>query len=195
MTHQNLATTGRIAVWDRFVRVFHLALILGVACAYVTSQAGMQQTHVRVGYFLIGLITARLIWGVIGSRHARFSDFLYPPRIILRHVQAILSGHPPRHLGHDPAGGAMIALMLAMLTVILSAGLLLQGTLEFSGPLQAVQMEDRWVYLLRGLHVTLVNIFSGLVVMHITGVLVVSVLSRENLTWAIFSGYKKRRTQ
>lgn len=195
MTHHGDSTTNTIAVWDRFVRLFHLALIVGFACAYLTSQAGMQQLHARIGYFLIGLITARLIWGVVGSRHARFSDFLYSPRAIFRHVQTILAGHPQRHLGHDPAGGAMIVLMILMLTLILSAGMLLLGMLEFTGLLQTVRLDDPWVYLLRDVHVTLVNIFLLLIMLHIVGVILASIQQRENLLWSMISGNKKPRAQ
>ncbi len=193
MTNRISTATNKIAVWDPFVRLFHAALALGFACAYLTSQAGMQQLHARIGYFLLGLIAARLIWGVIGSRHARFRDFVYSPRAIFRHAQAIWAGHPQRHLGHDPAGGAMILLMLFMLVSILSAGMLLLGTLEFAGPLQTVWLEDPWVYLLRDVHVTLVNIFLVLILLHISGVILACIQQRENLLWSMISGNKKQR--
>ena len=107
-----------LRVWDPVVRLFHWSVVAAFAAAWLTADNG-KQVHPWVGYFAIGLITLPILWSVIGTRHARFQDFVKSPAAILRYQRDVAVGCEARHLGHNPAGGAM---MLALLGGIAGLG-------------------------------------------------------------------------
>src|SRR5690606_31687679 len=103
----------QIAVWDLFVRVFHWALVAAFTVAYLIEEPHI--IHVWAGYVVAGLIVARVVWGFIGSPHARFTDFVYAPGTTVAYMRDLLLLRGKRYLGHSPAGGYMILLLLVML--------------------------------------------------------------------------------
>jgi cytochrome b len=118
-----------VKVWDPFVRIFHWSLAALVLIAFVTGDEAVL-IHVAAGYAIVGLVAARILWGFIGPRHARFSDFVKSPTETLRYgAQAILA-RSPRYLGHNPLGGAMIVALLAMLLIICGGGYVRSETRE-----------------------------------------------------------------
>ena len=121
-----------VKVWDIFVRTFHWLLVLSVITQLVTAEPA-QFIHVPVGYFIVILLILRIIWGFIGSKHARFSDFIYPPRDIFAYLKGLLTKQPKNFLGHNPAGGAMVMALLLCLCLTVFAGLKTLGA-EGSGP-------------------------------------------------------------
>lgn len=125
--------TGKVRVWDAFVRVFHWSLASLFLVAYLSGDDG-GGVHVYAGYGILGLIAARLVWGFVGGRHARFSDFLRSPAAALRYLKGLVTGTAPRTLGHNPAGGWMAMLLLVALLATGASGLVLYG-LEGEGPL------------------------------------------------------------
>ncbi|MDH5731596.1 MAG: cytochrome b/b6 domain-containing protein, partial [Gammaproteobacteria bacterium] len=104
-------------VWDIVVRSFHWLLVLAFALAFATEDFSV--LHAYIGYFILGLIAVRLLWGVIGSKHARFSDFIYRPRVIKQYLKDLFFKRAKHYVGHNPAGGLMIVLML--ISLILTA--------------------------------------------------------------------------
>jgi cytochrome b len=120
-----------IRVWDAFVRVFHWSTVALVVLLVLTAHYGMEETHMALGVDLLVLVAARLLWGAIGTKHARFASFWVGPGASLRYLGEVLRGRPRRYLGHNPAGGWMVLGLLATLSVALASGLLLQATLEF----------------------------------------------------------------
>ena len=122
-----------IKVWDLFVRVFHWSLVLAILSQLITAD-DFQPIHVRIGYFIIVLLVLRIIWGFIGTRHARFTDFLYPPTAVLAYLKGLFRGTARRYDGHNPAGGAMVVALLVALTLTTLTGLLTYGA-EGRGPL------------------------------------------------------------
>jgi len=112
-----------IKVWDLFVRVFHWALVAAILSQLITAE-DFQSLHVRVGYGIILLLVLRIIWGFVGTRHARFRDFLYPPADILTYLKGLFQGTARRYTGHNPAGGAMVVALLVVLSLTTSTGLL-----------------------------------------------------------------------
>lgn len=189
--------TGPIAkptrkVWDPLVRVFHWTLVLAFAIAYVTEDEFLD-LHLFAGYVIAGLIGFRLLWGLIGSRHARFSDFVRRPSTVLAYLKSMRSGHPRRYLGHNPAGGAMVIALLLSLVLTVVTGIAYYGAGEFSGPLAAslAGAGPFWADVLEESHEFLANLTVLLVVLHVAGVVLASVQHRENLVAAMVHGRKR----
>ena len=136
-------------------------------------------------------IVARILWGFIGSPHARFSDFLYAPAIALRYVRdLVLFRGGERHLGHSPGGGYMVILLLVFLAATVITGLIVYGGDQQAGPLAGMFTEEtgeaveEW-------HEILANITLALIFVHIAAVILASLVYRENLVRAMVSGYKQ----
>jgi cytochrome b len=104
-------------LWDIFVRVFHWSLVTLVLAAFISSDDG-GPIHVKVGYAIIAIVLMRIVWGFIGTKHARFTDFVKGPRKVLAYLKGLLTGHPSYVFGHNPAGGLMIVAILFTLLVV-----------------------------------------------------------------------------
>lgn len=103
----------KILVWDLPTRWFHWLLALSFAGAWFTSESERySDLHVMLGYTLLGLIAFRLVWGAVGTQHARFADFAFSPAKVVQYVKSLLSGKPEHYLGHNPAGAVAIFLLL-----------------------------------------------------------------------------------
>ncbi len=171
--------SGEVKVWDIFVRLFHWCLVAAFAGAWLTGEADRwARIHEWLGYAIAVLVGLRLIWGFIGSRHARFGDFVPGPGGVRSYLQDMLRGRARRYLGHNPAGGAMIVLLLAGL--LLTAG---TGWMTLQG--------GRLGHFFEEVHEGLANGMIVLAALHVAGVLVSSLLHRENLVWAMISGRKR----
>lgn len=186
-------------VWDPLVRIFHWSLLATVVTAYV-SEADWFDVHIWAGFVVSGLILFRLLWGFIGTPHARFSDFIYGPVPVLNDLRAFLSGRPARYIGHGPAGGAMVVLLLAVLAIVALTGLELYAVQEHSGPFVAFQVDVISIlgeraeskYYWREVHGFIVHLTLLLVVVHVGCVLVCSVLLRENMPLSMITGRKRQ---
>lgn len=122
-----------LKVWDIFIRVFHWSLVASIISQLITAES-LKKVHVNVGYFIIILLLARIVWGFVGSKHARFTDFIYPPKEIFAYLKGIFRGNPKHYIGHNPAGGAMVFTLLFFLLLTTTAGLKTLGA-EGKGPL------------------------------------------------------------
>jgi len=176
------APAAFVRVWDPFVRAFHWLLVAGFLANYFELVRPGRYPHRAVGYVVLGLIAARLLWGFLGPRHARFVEFVRHPSAVLSHLKAIAARRDDRHLGHNPAGGAMILALLAA-TLLVGATGWLSRTDWFFG---VKWMEDA--------HVALVNAMFGLVCLHVVGVFHGCWRHRENLVLSMLTG-RKRATQ
>ncbi|CAM3617888.1 cytochrome b/b6 domain-containing protein [Paracoccus nototheniae] len=170
--------TDRVRVWDGFVRLFHWSLVALIAGVWLTAE-GPRLLHERLGYAIAILIAARLVWGLIGPRHARFADFIRRPRTVLAYLRDLRAGRERRYLGHNPAGGAMIAALLLAVTGTALTGWL-QTTDAFWG---SSAMEE--------VHEVLATLILVLAALHVTGVLVESLRHRENLILSMLTGTKR----
>ena len=161
------------------VRIFHWSLVGGFAVAYVTADE-WDKAHELVGYIIAGLIAFRLFWGLVGSRHARFSDFLYRPSTIVAFIKDSLAMKGKRYVGHNPAGGAMVVALLLAIVGIAATGYMM--TLDmFWG---AEWVEDA--------HEILVNGTLLLIILHVVGVILASFEHKENLVRSMITGLKRR---
>ncbi len=109
-----MTAQGRIRVWDPVVRIGHWLLVALFAAAYATGEVE-SDLHVYAGYGVLGIVVVRFVWGFVGTRYARFSGFLRGPRATFAYLRSFATGRPEHHVGHNPAGGWMIVLLLAML--------------------------------------------------------------------------------
>ena len=198
-------TPNEILVWDPLVRLFHWTLVVAFTLAYFSQEGPfedlldqvdgdwLQAIHVWAGYTIAGLLLFRLLWGFAGPRHARFSDFVRGRRETLRSVKDVLTLRAPRHLGHNPAGGAMIVALLLSLTITVVAGLMLYGADKGLGPLASLLLasSDAAIHSIKEVHEFFANFTLLLVVGHLVGVIWESLLHRENLAHAMITGRKR----
>ena len=184
--------TTSIKVWDPLVRLFHCRLVASFTLAYLSEDDWMD-LHVYAGYTLLGLLAFRLVWGFIGPRHARFADFVRRPSVVLEYLRELLVLRAPRYLGHNPAGGAMIVLLLLGLVLTSITGLAAYGA-EGYGPLAGWTAGQAGLgrEAMEEVHEFSANLTLLLIFIHIAGVLVSSVLHKENLVRAMITGRKPR---
>lgn len=168
-----------IKVWDQFVRVFHWSLVAMFAAAWITAE-NWDRAHEITGYAILVLVGLRFIWGLIGSRHARFSDFIYKPSVVIGYLKDVVLMRARRFVGHNPAGGIMVLAMLLSLVAVSATGIMMT-TNAFWG--------KEWV---EELHEVAANLTLGLVFLHLAGVLIASIQHGENLINSMFTGLKRK---
>lgn len=201
----NSGRSGTIRVWDPLVRVFHWGLAATVALAWVTAEE-LQPVHEVAGYTVAGLVAFRLIWGLVGSRYARFSRFIKGPRDTLSYLGDMRRGRERRYLGHNPAGAAMIVALLVALSGTAFTGWLMEEPDRLAllpempqivAPAWADDDGDHGEYGERGegalgeVHETFANLMLFLIALHVGGVVLASVRHRENLARAMVTGDKR----
>jgi len=183
---------NQIRVWDPLVRSFHWILVGAFAIAYLTEDDFLS-LHVWSGYTIGIALAIRVIWGLVGTRHARFTDFVTSPKTAIRYVKDTLALRAKRYLGHNPAGGLMIVAMMFALIITLLSGIALYGVAEQAGPLAATMGNagELWEDLLEGAHEFFANFTLFLVVVHVAGVVVESLVHKENLVTSMIDGFKR----
>lgn len=183
-----MQTQTYVKVWDLPLRIFHWLLVTGFLIAYLTEDE-LLTVHVWAGYLVIGLLFFRLVWGIIGTRYARFSNFICSPAESMAYTKALMSLKAKRYIGHNPAGAAMIVLLLISLALTSITGLAVYGAEQGAGPLATIG--NRHEKLWEEVHEFFANFTLFLVFLHVFGVLVESVIHRENLIKAMWNGKKK----
>lgn len=201
----------QVKVWDPLVRTFHWSLVVLFTLAYVTGDdAGT--VHIWSGYIVLALVVLRILWGLIGTRYARFSDFLYPAAVILGYTRDTLLARAKRYLGHNPLGGANVLIMLVCLLATSSTGYVLERAKQQPAVLASHSLSTgvsaisvaradddrgethrasshgpRW---LKHTHEFFAKLMLWLIFLHLVGVILESRLHRENLVRAMFTGFK-----
>lgn len=164
-------------VWDAPVRVFHWLLAASFVLAWLTSESERWQlAHITAGYTMAGLVAFRLVWGLVGTRHARFSQFVRGPWAAIEYLDALADRRPQHHVGHNPAGGLAILALLALAALTAATGWA-----------HDARVGGRWM---EELHELLAQSMMGLVVLHLVAVVVSSLLHKENLVAAMIHGRK-----
>ncbi|MFB6357494.1 MAG: cytochrome b/b6 domain-containing protein [Thiohalorhabdaceae bacterium] len=206
---------AQVRVWDPWIRISHWLLAGAFCVAYFVVEEPLA-VHVWAGYLIRALLGIRVVWGVIGPRHARFTDFVPTPTRLRRYLGDLLRGRERRHLGHNPAGGAMVVTLLVALAATVGTGLMVYGAEEKAGPLggwyagdstrlslvAAAHADKEADYdqtgegheeaeTLEELHEFAANVTLFLVGLHITGVVATSLRQRENLPRAMVTGRKR----
>nr|WP_315428376.1 cytochrome b/b6 domain-containing protein [uncultured Albidiferax sp.] len=166
-------------VWDLFVRLFHWSLVCAIGLNYFVLDDG-KTLHQWIGYAALALVAARIVWGFVGSRHARFSDFVPTPRQVRDQVRHLVRGRTEVYLGHNPLGSLMILALLALVLALGSTGWM-QTLDRFWG--------EEWLQELHEILGTTLIAFAGL---HALAAVVMGRLERTRLVKAMFTGVKER---
>ncbi len=223
MTTKSITTTDagdettRVRVWDLFVRVFHWTVVVAFFVAFFTED-DLFTVHVWAGYTIGVLVVMRILWGFVGPKHARFSDFVCGPLKAWKYLIELITFRARRYVGHSPAGGIMVLLLLAGLLATVWTGLELHAVENNAGPLAVVSTESRTTAIVapiplalasedgredveredgkkdefwEELHEIIANLTLFLVILHVGGVVLASLAHRENLIRSMITGDKK----
>ncbi|MDR5651438.1 cytochrome b/b6 domain-containing protein [Ruixingdingia sedimenti] len=203
----NTGPNSKVRVWDPLLRVFHWGLVASFATAWLTADE-LQPVHEFAGYTVAGLVAFRLVWGLVGSRYARFAQFLKGPGETLAYLGDMTRGRERRYLGHNPAGAAMVVALLVTLSGTAFTGWLMEDEARLAmlpsmpaivAPAWADDDGDEREYGARGevegplkeVHETLANLMLLLAALHVGGVVLASFRHHENLARAMVTGDKR----
>jgi hypothetical protein len=166
-----------VLVWDYPVRVFHWLLAFSFAGAWLTSESESQQMiHYAFGYSACALVLFRLVWGIVGTRYSRFTEFIKGPTETMHHIKLLLTGNKPSGLGHNPVGAlVMISLMILVLLIGITGYWSVKGYLGD---------------LMSGAHEAISSIALVIVVLHVAAAIIMSFLQKENLVKSMVTGEK-----
>lgn len=168
----------QVLVWDLATRLFHWLLVLFVVTCFLTGddEGFIFAIHAYAGYVVLMLLLFRLGWGIIGSRHSRFPDFVYSWSTVRHYAISFLRFQPERYVGHNPLGGWMVLLMLVVLTSTATTGILM------------VTQGAGW---LEDIHEVLGSSMQVLVLIHIAGALLDRALTGDKIIKAMITGRKE----
>lgn len=174
-THPQTAPgNATFVVWDLPLRLFHWLLVVAIAVAFLSSEedSPLAGWHMAAGWAAAVLIVFRLVWGVVGGEHARFANFIRPAHVF-SHLKALGSARAERTVGHNPAGGMAVLLLIALI-----GGVVATGWQALHGGEEDFHEAIAWFLL-------------GIVGIHVAAVIATSLLSGENLVRAMVTGRKK----
>jgi cytochrome b len=180
--------SGRV-VWDPAVRIFHWSLASLMLLSWISADQGWMKVHLWSGVTVLTLLTFRVAWGFLGSSTARFSSFVAGPRATLEYLQGLSRGQVKAHIGHNPAGGWSVVLLLATLTLQVATGLVANDGVRFDGPLVPLvgrDLSDRAT----DLHVLTFNAVLVLVWLHLVAAFFYLLVKGDNLIRPMITGRK-----
>jgi cytochrome b len=186
------ADSSTVKVWDPLVRVFHWSLVFFFLFAFITEDDWLN-LHVQAGYAVSFLIGFRLLWGLVGTRNARFLTFVKSPTVMLTYLKGMLSFKVPHYLGHNPLGAAMVIILLLGITLVSLSGMALIA-IEENGPLAGSFVASWDADWMEEVHEFFANFTLLMVTAHVSGVIFSSLVEGENLVKAMVTGRKKNRS-
>ncbi|VAW57921.1 hypothetical protein MNBD_GAMMA11-31 [hydrothermal vent metagenome] len=197
----------KIKVWDLLIRFFHWVLVIAFTLSYFSGEEE-SSLHIYSGYVVLWLIGLRVLWGFVGTKYARFKNFVHGKKIVFEYLTSLFSERPVHYTGHNPAGGWMVVALILSLFATTLSGLQLYAIEEGAGPLAHINTEIQLISTANAdddsdfsgerddeefweaMHEIAANFTLLLIFIHIAGVFVASKLHRENLLKAMISGYK-----
>jgi cytochrome b len=183
--------TEKRLVWDLPLRIFHWLFALSICGSWATAEAGFEwmQYHFFLGYFMIGLVVFRVIWGFIGPRHARFANFLKGPSTLLRYLKSFGGGEPIVTAGHNPAGGLMVIVMMGLVAFQTATGLFATDDIAWSGPYNPA-VGGATASKLTSLHHANFNWILGAIALHLLAIGFYWLVKKQNLVAPMLTGHK-----
>jgi cytochrome b len=171
-------------VWDLPTRVFHWLLVLSIIGSYTTAKLGLMPWHFGFGSLMIGMLIFRVVWGLVGPRHARFSNFIKGPGTILQYLKGGV-----RSVGHNPLGAGMVVLMLLLLALQVTTGLFSTDDVAYVGPYFPA-VSHSLAEKLTGIHHKNFNFILAAIVLHLCAISYYTFVKKERLVPAMFHGQK-----
>ncbi|RYY76455.1 MAG: cytochrome B [Gammaproteobacteria bacterium] len=190
--NQTPAPQKKVKIWDIPVRLFHWSLVILFIAAYVTNSLGPSyfNYHLWCGYAIIVLVSFRIVWGLVGTYHARFINFVRDPFSTAKYAFSLFTKKDPHHVGHNPLGAVMVVLLLVAILIQAITGLFTNDEIFNLGPLYAY-VSDELSLQLTSLHRQLFYWILGAIGLHIAAVLLHVFLKRDNIIKAMFTGEKE----
>jgi cytochrome b len=176
-------------VWDLPLRLFHWLFAISIFASWYTAEVDEMEIHFWLGYFMIGLVLFRLVWGFIGPRHARFSSFLKRPPAIWLYLKSIGGREHPQSIGHNPLGGLMVIAMLILVAAQTATGLFATDDIIWAGPYNPA-VSGETAEGLTAFHHYNFNVILGAIVLHLVAVAFYAFAKRHYLVPPMLHGRK-----
>ncbi|WP_118182990.1 cytochrome b/b6 domain-containing protein [Paraburkholderia phosphatilytica] len=184
------APVRRVRVWDLPTRLFHWLAVVLVALAYVTERENWIDWHVRIGETLLALVLFRLLWGCFGSETARFARFVASPAAAVDHLRHLFHREPDRQPGHNPAGGWMVLVLLALLFIETLSGIYVYNEVADEGPLAGIV--PGWIANgIATLHAVVWDVLLVAIALHLLAIVAYAAIKGHNLVRPMITGYKR----
>ena len=179
-------------VWDLPLRLFHWLLVLTLIALWVTAELGIdyRQIHMWLGYGMMGLLFFRILWGLVGPRHSRFTNFFPTPGRLFRYIKASLGGMPAETVGHNPLGSLMVFLMIILLGFQVGTGLFATDDIIWTGPWFPA-VSNATAKTLTHLHHFNFNLILAAIALHLIAIAFHGVVRKHNLVVPMITGKKE----
>lgn len=175
-------------LWDGWTRLFHWLLVLCVLLSWVSYEEDYLQVHIYSGYVVLILVLTRLVWGFVGSVHSRFSDFVVSPQSAFKYLLSVRPGGVGKKMvGHNPAGGWSVLVLLGLLLVQTLTGLFNSDELIYNGPFYHA-LDSSWTDKLGELHETVFWVLVGFIGLHIAAVALYSWVHKAGVVLPMITG-------
>ncbi len=181
-----------IFVWDIPVRLFHWSLATSIAMLFITAQIGgnAMEWHKKIGYFVIGLILFRVVWGFVGSYHARFKNFVRTPTTVVAYAKNLFKKDSAHYVGHNPMGGLSVVALIASVGFQTATGLFSNDDIMLEGPYVSMVSKAFSDQMTR-LHQLNSNVILVLIGLHLSAIVFYAVFKKEQLIEAMLTGKKE----
>lgn len=178
-------------VWDLPTRLFHWLLVASLVASYLTAEAGSPtlKWHMYLGYWTLGLVIFRILWGFFGPKHARFSQFFRPGRVG-GYAATLLRRDSTPAVGHNPLGGIFVIVMLLMVGLQAVSGLFISDDIVWAGPWNPA-VESATANRMAWIHHLNFDLLLWVVGLHVLAILYYAFYKRQDLVGPMFTGYKK----
>lgn len=183
----------KIKVWDWPIRLFHWLLVASIIFQFISGDIldDAMQWHFYAGYFCIGLLVFRVLWGIFGTHYARFNQFIRSPFKVFSY----LSGQDKQsYLGHNPAGAYSVVVMLTLVLSQAVSGLFMTDDIFSEGPYYAA-VSEQWQDFSSFIHHNAINLIWAMIALHIVSILYYQFKKKQKLTQAMITGYKTTETE
>ncbi len=184
-----------IAVWDVPVRLFHWLLVTSILMLFITGKVGgnYMEWHKKIGYFVIGLILFRVVWGFVGSYHARFKNFVRAPAAVIAYAKSLLKKDSPHYVGHNPMGALSVLAVMVAVGFQTVTGLFSNDDIMLEGP-YASMVSKAFSDQMTSLHKLNSNVILVLIGLHLSAIVFYAVFKKEQLIEAMLTGKKDMDT-
>ncbi len=178
-------------VWDIPTRLFHWLLVILLVAQWGTAELGndFMELHFYLGYTTLGLIVFRILWGFLGTKYAKFNDFLKGPAALWRYIKTLNQPKAPRTIGHNPVGGVFVVTVLLLVLAQAISGLFADDDMFYSGP-YASSVSSDIQNVMQWIHHNTFNILMGLSLIHVLAILWYKWKLKHNLTFSMIHGKK-----